>query len=326
MAKLLYTTQNLVDEVRSQLDEENQDSIDTSRDILPALNRANDYAFDIYSHRYPEPILQHTVLELNGTDQEYDIPENIFEDRLLKVEIQMPTTDGFRATYREVQRISYSDLALYESSSQTNIPYYYAVVGRKLRFVPAPSGTFDARIWSLKQIEKLVLPQGRITVVNSVSNYIIVDSAGSSLTTEADQLGSYVNLVDGQTGEIKGSMQIQILADNKITFRTTPTRSAVLNREIQGDLSDIEVSLDDYICAIDGSCISYFGTPTNNFLIQYAVAELTRKLGGSADMEEKVLEKFEKQVERNWVGRETTRRVKKRSQSWGVPVRRWEFE
>lgn len=325
MAKILYTVDSLVEEIRSQLDEQNRDSVDTDADILPALNRAQDYAFDIYARKYPEPILQTSTLLLVSQVQEYEIPEDVFEDRILKIEIAIPSGTG--STYAEVQQISFRDLSNYESTSSTNIPIYYAIYGRKIRFVSPPTGIYTARMWSLKSPEKLVLSQGRITVLNDVSNYVVVDSAGSSLTTEADQLGSYVNVVDGQSGEIRGSLQIQSLnSNNRLVFRTSPQREVVLNREVTGDLSSITVQLDDYIAPITGSCVPYFSSPTTNFLIQYAVAEISRKLGGDSAQEEKVLEKFEKQVERTFAGRPSKLRVTKRSTVWGVPVRRWFWE
>lgn len=325
MSSLLYTVQNLVDEIRSQLDEENRDSVSTESDILPTLNRAQDFAFDIYARRYPEPILQYATLTLIGNQPEYDIPENVFEDRILRIEMEVPSGTG--STFREMQRISYRDIAYYEAAAQTNIPYYYCIFGRKIRLVPRPSGLYSARMWYLRNPEKLVLPQGRVTIINTVSNYVIVDAAGSSLTTESDQLGSYVNIVDGQSGEIKGTLQIQsISSNNKLTFRTVPTRTSVLNRTITGDLSSVVFSVDDYISPIDGTCVPYYSRPTSNFLVQYVVAEISRKLGGPADEQEKIIEKFEKQVERTWVGRETDLRVKKRSQAWGIPLRRrWFF-
>ena len=326
MAKILYTVDDLVSEVRSQLDEENRDSVSTSSDILPALNRAQDYAFDIYARRYPEPILRHAVLPLQAGVQEYDIPEDVFEDRVLKMEIEIPT-GGVGSTFAEVQQISFRDLSNYESVGKTNIPLYYSIYRRKIRFVAPPTGTYSARMWSLTNPERLELSQGRITTINNDSNYVIVDSAGSSLTTEADELGSYVNLIDGQTGEIKGSLQIQQLnSNNRLVFRTSPQRSTVVNRTIGTALSDISVELDDYIAPISGTCVPYFGSPTTNFLLQYAVAEITRKLGGDAAQEERVLEKFEKQIERTYAGRPSTLRVTKRSNIWGVPTRRWYWQ
>lgn len=327
MPSLLYTVDNLVDEVRKQLDEANADSVSTEGDILPSLNRAQLYAFDILARKYPEPILQHAPLTLIGGQAEYDVPEDIFEDRVLKLEIEIPTGTAGRSTYRECQRISYRELSLYEGPTTDSVPLFYCLIGRKIKFVNTPSGAYSARMWSLRNPEKLVLPQGRITIVNEGSNYVMVDATGTTLTTVTDDLGSYVNLVDGQTGEIRGSYQIQILADtNKITFRSSPTRTTVLNRTISGVLADAEVQQDDYLSPIDGICVPYYGQPTTNFLVQFAVAEISRKLGGESDKEETVLAKFEKQVERTWVGRETAMRVKKKSQSWSTPYRRWKWQ
>jgi hypothetical protein len=321
MAKLLYTVDNLVDEVRQQLDELNQDSVSTSGDILPSLNRASDYAFDILARKYPEPILKYSFMDFTSGVTEYDIPESVFEDRILKLETVLPVGTSNLANYVEIQRISYSDVGNYDTGTISSFPRYYCIIGRKLMIVPQPSGEYQARVWQIRNPEKLVLPQGRVTLLNSPNNYVILDAAGSDLTTQSDSLKSYVNVVDGQTGEIKGTLQISSINSNKVTFRTVPTRSTVLNREVGGSLADIAIEQDDYLCGVEGICVPYFGTPTSNFLIQYAVAEITRKLGGQASTEEQILDKFEKQVEKTWVGRQTSLRVKKRSGSWNSPIR-----
>lgn len=322
MPRINYTVENLVEEVRQQLDELNRDSVSTEADILPTLNRASDFASDILTRKYPEPLLKYTTLDLEAGVSEYDIPEDVFEDRILKLETTVPVGTG-RANYIEIQRISYRDITNYESATISSFPLYYCIIGRKIRIVPQPSGSYNARMWMIRNPEKLVMPQGRVTLINSAQNYIIVDQADGDLTTQSDQLASYVNVVDGQTGEIKGSLQIQSIVDNKITFRTVPSRSSVFNREIDTTLQDIEIQQDDYICAIDGICVPYFGRPTSNFLIQYAVAEITRKLGGAAETEEAVLKKFEQQVERTWAGRQQELRVKKKSNVWGTNTRRY---
>lgn len=324
MPRINYTVENLVNEVRQQLDELNRDSVSTENDILPTLNRASDFASDILTRKYPEPLLKYTTLDLQAGVSEYDIPEDVFEDRILKLETTVPVGTG-RANYIEIQRISYRDITNYESAAISSFPLYYCIIGRKIRIVPQPSGSYDARMWFIRNPEKLVMPQGRVTMINSAQNYIIVDQAGSDLSTESDQLQSYINVIDGQSGEIKGTLQIQSIAENKITFRTVPSslRPTVYNRTIDTSLQDINIQPDDYICAVDGICVPYFGRPTSNFLIQYAVAEITRKLGGAADTEENILKKFEQQVERTWAGRQQELRVKKKSNVWGTNTRRY---
>jgi hypothetical protein len=315
----LLEVQELIDQVRSQLDEDNTDSIDDDSDILPALNRAQNFAANILARHYEEPLLRLSPLPIEASVSEYAIPEDAFEDRIEKVEISIGQ-DQY-----EVQRISYRDISSYESSLTVNIPKYYAILGRKIRLVPAPSGTYSARIWYLQSPEKLVKSQGRITVVDTASNYIRVNQAGSILTTETDNLNSFVNIVDGQTGIVKTTLQIKSISDNKITFKTTPSRTNVFNRTIGTTLADLEIEQDDHICLATGSCILFFRNPISNFLIQYSVAELTRKLGGEASSEEQVLSKFEQQVERSWVGREQSLRVTKKSKNWDRTRKRWPY-
>jgi len=299
------------------MDEQNSDSLQDSQDILPALNRGQDYAWDIYSRHYPDPIVQHETLALSNGTAEYGIPENIFEERLLKVEI-----DNGRDSYYEVPRVAFNRLSQWESPSSLTVPHVYAIVGRKLRFAPAPTGTYNARIWTLRDVEQLVPVWGRVTKVGAGSGYLILsDNGNSELTTATDQLDSYFNVIDGQTGEIRGTFQAKTYVNGKVTIKTIPHRDTVIGRTVSTDLTDV-ASPDDYICDISGTCVPYFAKPTTNFLVEYAIAELRRKLGGSADMELHVLQSFEKQVEHTWVGREQSLRVKRRNGIWqGGPLR-----
>ena len=318
MSRMLYTVDELALAVRSRLDEMNRDSVDTVRDILPALNRGLEYAVDIYSRHYPDPFLRYTVLDLNGSQQDYDIPGDVYEDRIVRIEIKTS-----RNTYRETTRIMYRDAVNYETDGTTAMPYYYTVVGRKIHFIPGPSGTYDARLWYVKEPEPLVLQQGRVTLVNVASNYLVVDSIGTDLSTESDQLTNYVNIINGETGEVRGTLQVASLDGNRVTFRSSVSRATVVGLPVSTSLTDLGAQPDDYICVAEGTCIPYLGAPTSNFLIQFAVAEISRQLGIQSQEEEAILAKFEAQVQKTWAGRETQIRVAKRSQAFGVPIRPW---
>ena len=328
MSNILNTVDSLMSQVRSQLDEDNAVSIRDDLDILPALNRAQDYAMNILARHYEEPLLDFFILDLIGGQQEYRIPEDAFEDRIEKIEIQIQ-----RSHFEEITRISYRDISLYESSLRSQIPRYYTIKKKRIRFVPNPTGVFNARVWYLKCAPALVKVQGRITHVNEENNYLLVDNIGDDLTTETDELNSYVNIIDGSSGEIKASLQIKRLDDNRITFKNIPTRNKVLNRQIDTNIaelvdfdnSQLKIEADDYVCLISGSCVPTFAKPVSNFLIQFAVAELTRKLGGDSQLEEVVKKQFEEQVERSWVGREQSMRVKKKARYWNRPRRRFLF-
>ena len=320
MARKLYTVEEIATSVRARLDEMNRDSIDTERDILPALNRALEYAVDIYARHYPDPYIASTILPLINGQQDYEMPENVFEDRVVKVDLK-----GTTNYYQDIVRVSYRDLANFETEGSTATPFYYATLGRKLHVVPTPSGTYSLRIWYIQNPEQLVLPQGRVTVVNTTSNYIVVDSPGNQLTTESDQLESYVNIINSKTGEIRATFQIASIDDGRVTFRTSPSRGEVLGRPITSTLTALTASKDDYICICTGICVPYLSSPTSNFLIQFAVAELARQLGVNGQEEEQVLQKFEDQVKKTWSGREPTTRIAKRSQAFGTNIRKWQL-
>lgn len=325
MAGKVKTVTELVSDVRSMLDEDNTATIDDTRDILPALNRAQDYGSNILARHYESPLLTYTIIPLVSGQKEYDIPKDALEERIEKVEVKQGNL------YYPLTRVNYRDIGNFETDSPAPIPSYYTVVSDKFRLVPAGTGTYSLRVWYLKDPMPLVLPQGRITKVMAADNYILVDSVGNDLTTETDNLKSYVNLVDGRSGVVKGSFQIKSIVDTKITFKSIPTRSVVYSQEISTDLAalvdseglSISVEPDDYICLAEGNCIPYFKKPLSNFLIQYAVAELTRKLGGAADMEERVKKDLEDQVERSWVGRESYLRVSMTNNKWSKLRRRF---
>lgn len=322
MAARFKTVDDLLSDVRSMIDEDNIENIDDERDLLPALNRAQDYAANILSRHYESPMLTKVDLTISSDEQEYDIPEDAFEQRVEKLEMYI------NRLYYPIQRIEYRDISMYETPTRVNVPNYYCIVGKKIRFVPPPSGTYPARMWYLKDPDPLVASQGRITRVNAASNYIVVDEVGGDLTPTSDNLKSFVNIIDGQSGRIKATLQIKAINGGRITFKTALDggRTEVHGRVVDTEMAtagDNLVEIDDYVCLAEGTCVPFFQKPFSNFMVQYAVAEITRKLGGAADMELRVLQDLEKQVERSWVGREQSKRIKKRSRNWWLTSRRW---
>jgi len=323
MASQIITVNDLIDEVRSMLDEDNRTSVSNSADILPALNRAQNYAANILSRHYESPMLRwKTVDSVSGQD-EYFIPENAFEQRIEKIEVKV------NDLFYPVKRVSYRDISSFESPNTNSVPYLYTVIADKYRILPSSSGAYPMRIWYLEEPPQLVESQGRINIVNAANNYVILDAIGVDLTTVADNLNSYINIIDAQTGKRKASYQVQNINGNKVTFKTVPTRTTVLNTPIDTSMTtllvnedtdnrgpDINIEADDFICVVRGACVPFFKKPFSNFLVQYAIAEIRRKLGGPAEQEQKVLQGLEEQVERSWVGREQTLRVTRASGAW----------
>lgn len=307
---------NLVDEVRSMLDEENRENISDTTDILPALNRAQDYGANILARHYEAPLLTYNTITTTAGVNEYYIPEDAFEQRLEKLEVEISP-----GHWQEIHAISFRDATAYEYPNSSSYPSHYAIIGGKYRLYPTVGGTRTIRQWFDKDPEPLVLSQGRITSVNTASNYFILNSQGTSLTTEIDDLNCFINIIDGQSGRIKGSFQIQSLNSGQVTIKTTPDRSTVLNKTIATSLADLEIEADDLVSTIHGSCVPVIKKPLSNFLIEYATSEIKRKLDNQTGADPRILDNLERQVERSWVGRPLTTRIKRVNPIWAR--RRW---
>jgi hypothetical protein len=304
----------MIGEIRSIIDEVNEANLSDKTDLLPSLNRGYDYAIRVLSSHYVAPLLTFAAVQTTSDTQEYEIPKDAFEDRLLKVEVNN------RRNFAEVMRLDYKDLTYYDVPTKTGVPYYYTIVGRKYRLSPPPNGIYPLRIWYAKHPGPLVEEQGQVTVIGS--NYVIVTDQGEDLSTSGN--AAYVNIVDGETGDIKATMQIQSVVGSKVTFKSTPDRDTIYSRTVVGTIP-ATVSKDDLICSAEGSCIPVMRSTVTNFLVQFSVAEMTRKLGGDPTMEEKAKQEFEQQVQKTWAGRERYTRVKKRSKEWGSNGRRFWF-
>lgn len=322
----LITVDDLISDVRSLCDEHDTLSVGDESDILPALNRGQRYAADILAKQYEPVMLRHVVVQPIGGQIEYPIPVDCYEERLEKVEVQI------NGLYYPVSRLSYRDATDYETTGRTSTPDYYVISGRNFRLLPKPSGAYALRIWYLTDPMKLVKSQGCITVVDTATMSVIVDSVGSDLTTQIDSLGSFVNVIDGQTGLRKATLQIKNISGNQVKFKTSPSRSTVQTIPVDTSMTTllvnptsdtnnegaaVSIQPDDYICAVNGSCVPFFKNPISNFLVQYAVAEIRRKLGGNSDAEQAILNGLETQVARSWVGRESSLKVHRSSNKWG---------
>ena len=312
----LRTVDDCLSDVQSMIDETNKSTVDPVRDILPSLNRAQVFAFDMLSKHYVDPLLFHIDQHIDYNTNEIDLPENVFEDRVMKIEF---ANAGY---YYECKRLSYRDATYYEVPTTVPVPAYYTIYGRRIRFLPPPDGSFTYRMWCVREPENLVLQQGRIGKVSPegiINPWVVVDSIGSDLTTHTNDLDCYVNIIDGETGIIKQSLQIDNFVDSPIPtiyFRTTPTRTTVLNRTITGVLDTTLVQPDDYICVVQGSCVPLLTFPVYNFLVQYAANEMNRKLKNESQTDAMLFKQFEDQVKNTWAGREMELRVKMKSKHW----------
>jgi hypothetical protein len=297
----LETVNDLIAEVRSLIDEASTVNVQDT-DILMSLNRAQSQAFSILAKHYPEPLLTTAMDTLVVGTRVYEMPENVFEDRLDVVEV----FDG--TFYTPLQRLSYIDGSKMEDASVYPYPTHYYIAGRTIRLVQKPAASYQLRIWYLREPDTLVKQQGRISAKGS--DYVIVEGIGSTLSTVEDSLNNYLNIVDGQTGAVKQTLQINNISGSKITFRSSVTRTsgAILNRTLSTSVST-DVELDDYVCFVQGTCVPFFLYPIKNFMLNTVVGEIKGKQDRDRTMERNAQDDFIRQLESSSGGRASTKRI-----------------
>ncbi len=316
------TVHDLIAQVRSQVDEVNSSSLDTIDDILPALNRGQNKAAEILAKHYPEPLIRPTTIDTISGTAAYDIPEDAMGDRVTLVEMLVDTLPA------EVRMVTYTQLGPHKATGTVPIPNACTVYNRSIVFAPAPSGTYDAQVWYVKQPQPLVSVWGRITTIGS--GYIIVDSIGSEdddTTPSVDlaTLDCFFNVIDAQTGYVKGTYQAKTITGNRIDIKTVPTQADLWGDTIETSLTAPSTgfvpSRDDYICAAGGSCVPMLKHPFADFIVQFAVAATRRRLGDNSGLEDALAKEFENEVKTTWAGRAQAQRVINRSPYLNFPLR-----
>lgn len=306
------TSTDLIGDVRVRIDEDNVKSV-TNDAILRMLTQGAERALRIAVRRHPSPLLTNAPLSLVDGQAKYKIPETVYEDYLLRVEIDQG--DGL---YHEVERRDFGNTIQFEQTSPAEIPLVWRQNGQYIEFVPAPTGTYDARIWYIEDIPPLVLPTGRVTKVNTTGNYCFIDWGDeTTVDTDVTSNASYLNVIDGQTGRIKGSLQVSDITDAKLTFRTSPVEATVLNRTISGDITEAGLEKNDYLCNVSGTCMSLLKKTIYQYAVQYAVTMLIPKSSGNYELEAQILKDFEDDLDTSvWAGRRKSVRIRDKSRGW----------
>lgn len=180
------TTREIVKEIRSLLDEDNLAELSDDSDVVPAMNRALDFATDILSRQYPSALLATAVFMPTAGENTYPIPEDAYSEKLEKVEV-------FQGGYpKEVRRIDYRDSTLWKGPA-SGIPLYYYVSGSDVILLPTPSGVSSIQFTYVREAGPLVAEHGRITALNVGQNYLllaeILDTDDLSTDIESEQIG-----------------------------------------------------------------------------------------------------------------------------------------
>lgn len=312
----IMTTADLIQEVRDLSQEQNTTN-PTDEAILRTLTRGQRFVVSELVRIYPEPLL--VAFDPDPADVvagAIPIPGDAFEDRVTYVEFVLDGSRPYRVPWRRYNQVA----ALRFSQAHVSVPYAVYTVGREIRFAGLPTGAYTCSVTYVRQPEPLVAPQGRITAIGA--DYLVIEPVNSpTLTTESDDLASYINIINHQTGEIRASFQIRSLPDsgNKINLRTPPQRTTVQGRAVLSatSLADCGAVEDDYVCLIKGTCVPMLGTAFNGYLVQYAMADISRSLDeAQSQLSGQIAEAYRNIAQQQDSGRDAPMRIKNTSKIW----------
>lgn len=302
---------DLIAEVRLASDEENSEDI-SDADILKFLNKGQQKLVRIATRHY-EPMFMREATISSFSGNEATIPEQAFG-------LHIDSVDAVRNNRKyRVYPAPIRHTVDLESTGNTDTPTHYAIRGNKILLYPTPSSSTSLRVRYQIRPPLLVKQQGRITNIdNTSSGYINVNDIGSDLTTSIDSLQAFVNIVDGTTGLVKGTVQVSALDEtsNKITIKTSSLdRSEVFGQTVATSFPT-DIGLDDYVTIANGTCIPTLLRDYSDYLIQYATVDVMNKLGVNSQEAYAKLKELEDDVTAMWSGRPSTRRVTNKNRHW----------
>jgi len=309
---------NLITDIRALTDESNTEDV-SDVELLSSLNRSQQKLVRLAA-RFYEPLFMRELEISTFSGREATIPE--YANGLIIDQVDVIQNGRAYRVYNAPIR----DMSLLDDTSYTSsIPQNYAIRGNKMLLFPSPASGVTIRIRYQIRPPELVLSQGRITDIDSLSsNILYVDSLGSDLTTSIDSLKAFINVVDGTTGDVVSTAQISAIDTDskKITFKSASLdRSLVFGQTVSTSLST-DIALDDYIVIANGTCIPTYTRDYSDFLIQHSVVETLNRLGVPSNEAYAKLKELEGDVKAMWAGRPNSQRVVQRSKHWSRKIRR----
>jgi hypothetical protein len=164
----------------------------------------------------------------------------------------------------------------------------------------------------------MAVSQGKILDVIDATS-VELDAVGEDITQSTDEDGSLLSVIDGQTGLLKGVMQVASAPDevtNIVTFKSSPTITTVDNVTVDTSLVTIEAAAGDYVCVAPNSCLCQIKQPFTSYMIQYAFALIQQVNGADVQMAYAALNRLEKFIKTMDKGKAANLRVTLNSHSY----------
>ena len=307
------TTEELIQRVRDLTDEENTSDISDAL-ILRSMNMAQQELVRIVARKFKNYFMEEIIVtgaalkaDANSQLRALEIPTSSFTFSINSVD----TRQG--SSWFPVSQVPFDRTLGLDIMSGSTLPLNYAMKGKYLYLYPTPATTSQIRVRYQMRSPKLVKSQGRITDFSIAAGTINLDSVGQDITTSIDNLGAFVNIICHLTGEIKATMQVAAVntSDKLVTIKTTGLDRAVVFGYETSAAIPADISLDDYICLADGTCVPRLAHDLTNYLIELGVFYVKRKLGTVDENDRDMKGEITKGVFSLPFGREYTKKIKR---------------
>ena len=307
------TVEDLIQQVRDVTDEDNTSDV-KDEFIIRMLNRAQQDLISEITRKYNPHFMKETYLtssdfttDSNGITRVATLPSQGFGYRINYVEAKVGDT------WYSVSQVPHGHTLPFDTTNAASLPVVYAIQGNKLYVYPDTSQLTQLRIRYQFRAPKLNSTQGRVTAYSSANGTITLDSLGSSLSTSVDDLSAFINIIDSQTGVIKGTCQVSGIntSTKKLTVKSASlSRSTVYGYTVSTSLPS-DIALDDYVCLASGTCVPYLSMDLSNYHVELASFHVKRALGtvDGADFSER--DRIIDRVQKMWSGRENTMKIKR---------------
>lgn len=312
MARLV---DDLVTEVRDVIDENNTADL-SDEELLRFLNRAQKKLGRLVARHAPDLFKRETSVTSSGASGA-EVP-----DLSLGFMVTDVATRNGNSWY-PAQRRGLKELTALESEASTNLPLYYACLGRRIKFFPVSTSGTVHRVRYQYRPPDLVKAYGRVVAfaesgAGGSTVTVTLDTLHEGLTTSVDNLGAFVNLIDGLTGEIRATMQIANIntSTNVLTFKSSSLDRTVVHGLDVSSALPAELAKDDYVCQANGVCIPLLFQDYDDFLVAHAAVEVKKKLGESVQEDMANLSGLEEDLRLAWAGREAHKQVTRKSRYW----------
>lgn len=298
---MMLTVQELLNDVVSRIDINNRKSMTQEADLMPAINRAWGRTVATIALKSEEYFMATQVYDTISVGEDGDqfvlVPEDALHQRIMSVEYVWPS-EGVDPCWHKAQLINQQEAYKYRDlSTDLTEDITWFVMGRKL-FLISSETILKVKVHYVKRPPSLVLPQGQIYAYDETQKLLVVSALGADLSLQISDAGNFINIVDGQTGDIKSTHQILSMdGTTKLYIRETPLRTNFRGLPLTGSFP-ATLEIDDYICLGTGTCVVPFEDPVYSTLLEIAVAELDAKMGeGDKEVARRTLKEFEKKVD-----------------------------